>query len=295
MKRYLLILLVPLFALASCGPVTYTLPVEKRTASSGNVDFLGTLPGIVFITQRGDSDSSLLSSLAVGIAERLEADLGLDSGSVPVFSMYADEVDLSDRTMVEYLHAAVGVEFLIAADSLGIGEFSVTEDEGRAYTQGAFLNQTTVSLPYEVRLQVFNSHSEEPVDRVINRDIMEWTLLSDAPLTRLRAVEKVDSELENSFRSLGEVMAQRYSPQWETVNKTLFVYDEADWTEACRLAYLFEWEKAMDIWYEKAASPNIRKAACAAYNLSVACSILEMDDMAAMWMSRYEELSKQNR
>lgn len=295
MKRYLLILLVPLFALASCGPVTYTLPVEKRTASSGNVDFLGTLPGIVFITQRGDSDSSLLSSLAVGIAERLEADLGLDSGSVPVFSMYADEVDLSDRTMVEYLHAAVGVEFLIAADSLVIGEFSVTEDEGRAYTQGAFLNQTTVSLPYEVRLQVFDSHSEEPVDRVINRDIMEWTLLSDAPLTRLRAVEKVDSELENSFRSLGEVMEQRYSPQWETVNKTLFVYDEADWTEACRLAYLFEWEKAMDIWYEKAASPNIRKAACAAYNLSVACSILEMDDMAAMWMSRYEELSKQNR
>lgn len=294
MKRILFLMLFPLLALTSCGPLTYTLPVEKRSGSSGNVDFEGTLPGIITLSERGDSDSALLSSLAIGMAERLEADLELDSGSIPVFSMFTDEVNLSDRSMVEYLHAAAGVEFLIVADSLHVGEFSVAEHNGRAYTGGAFLNQTTVSLPYEVRIQVFDSRQQVPVDEVTSRDIMEWTLLSDTQLSRLRAVERVDSELGESFRSLGGFLGQRYSPQWETVNKILFVYDEADWEEACRLAYLFEWEKAMDIWYEKAASPNLRKAASAAYNLSVACEILEMNDMAAQWKARYEELSKQN-
>ena len=133
MKRILFLMLFPLLALTSCGPLTYTLPVEKRSGSSGNVDFEGTLPGIITLSERGDSDSALLSSLAIGMAERLEADLELDSGSIPVFSMFTDEVNLSDRSMVEYLHAAAGVEFLIVADSLHVGEFSVAEHNGRAY------------------------------------------------------------------------------------------------------------------------------------------------------------------
>lgn len=290
MKRTLLIALTMLAVLTSCGPLTYTLPVEKRSESEAAVDFAGTLPGIVTLTERGDSDSALLAALAIGVAERLEQELGLDSASVPVYSMYADEVDMQDRAVVEYLHAAVGVEFLIVADSLEVGEFSVRMPAEKAYTQGGFMMQTVVSLPYRVRIQVLDSREDRPVASLDEDDVMEWTLLSETPLTRLRAVERVDGELSGSFRSMGGDIASEFVPRWETVNKTLYVYDNSRWTEACRLAYLFEWEKAMEIWYAEADSPDIRKAACAAHNLSVACEILEMDDMAAQWKARSEQL-----
>ena len=182
------------------------------------------------------------------------------------------------------------MEFLIVADSLCVGEFSVMMPDEKAYVDGAFLQQTTVNLPYTLRVQVFDSREEEPVDEYSGRDNMQWTLFSDGPLTRLRAVEKVDSELADSFRSLGSTVAARYTPKWETVHKTLYVYNESKWTEACRLAYLFEWEKAMEIWYGEADSPDVRRAACAAHNLSVACEILELNDMAAQWKARSEEL-----
>ena len=88
MKKFLLTAVLPLMlAVTSCGPVTYTLPVERMTGGENAVDFQGTLPGVVSLVQRGDSDSALLSALAVGIAERLEADLGQDTGAVPVYSM----------------------------------------------------------------------------------------------------------------------------------------------------------------------------------------------------------------
>lgn len=296
MKNFLLTAFLPLMlAVTSCGPVTFTLPVERMTGGVNAVDFQGTLPGVVSLVQRGDSDSALLSALAVGIAERLEADLGLDSGAVPVYSMYADEVSTAFREDVEYLHAAAGVEFLIVADSMYVGEFSVEIPDGKAYLQGGFMQQTVVSLPYNIRVQVFDSRRPEPVTALTENDIMEWTLLSDTPLTRLRAVERVNSELGSSFRTLGGSLAERFLPGWETVNKMLYVYDDNKWNEACRLAYLFEWEKAMEIWYGEADSPDVRRAACAAHNLSVACEILELNDMAAQWKARSEELMNRSR
>ena len=295
MKRRMFIAAVPVLALAlaSCGPLTYTLPVEKRSDAAGNVDFGGKLPGIVSLVPRGDSDSTLMSVLAIGIAEGLEADLDLDSGAVPVYSMYADEVNLDDRAVVEYLHAAVGVDFLIVTDSMTVGELTVEIPQEKAYVDGAFMQQSIVSLPYAFRIQVFDITVSGPVERLTQDDVLQWTLLSDAPLTRLRAVERVGSELDGSFRAMGRNAAERFTPKWETVNMMLYVYDDRDWTEACRLAYLFEWEKAMDIWYKEAESPNLRKAACAAHNLSVACGILGMDNMAEEWKARSEELMKQ--
>lgn len=279
-----------LFALVSCGPVTYTLPVEKRSGQEMKVDLRGTLPGIVSVVMHEDSDSALLSAFAIGMAEQLELDLGLDSGAIPVYSMYVDEVNMNDSAAMAYLHAAVGVENLIMLDSMNVGEFSVTVPVEKAYSGGSFLQQTIVSLPYSLRVQIFGSSQAEPLEAMKDEQVMEWTLFSDASLNKLKALEKVNSELEQSFRSMGGTLAEEFMPQWETVNKMLYVYNDKKWTEACRLAWLFEWDKAMDIWYGEADSPNTRKAACAAHNLSVACEILGMDDLSAQWEARFREL-----
>lgn len=291
MRKLLLTTVLPLLSVfVSCGPVTYTLPVERCSGQELNVDLRGTLPGIVSVVMHGDRDSALLSAFAVGMAEQLETGLGLDSGAVPVYSMYADDINMNDSAAMAYLHAAAGVENLIMLDSMDVGEFSVTVPVEKAYSGGSFLQQTVVSLPYSIRVQVFGSPQPDPLEVWKEDQVMEWTLFSDVSLNRLKALEKVNSELEKSFISMGAAAAEKFMPQWETVNKMLYVYNDRKWTEACRLAWLFEWDKAMDIWYGEADSPNTRKAACAAHNLSVACEILGMDDLSAQWEARFREL-----
>lgn len=277
-------------AAVSCAPLTYTLPVEKRIQSADNVDFAGALPGVMALIHDDSADSTLMSALACGIAEGLEADLGLDSASVPVFVMHGAGIDLGDSAQRQYFHAYTGVDFLIVADSLSVGEFSVEHVQEQAYVQSQFLKQTLVRLPYSVKVQVFNVDSLPPVADLSESDVFEWSLMAESEIPELKAIEKVNSELDEYFKTIGVTMTDGLTPRWETVDVSLYVYDNAQWTEACRLAYLFEWEKAMNIWMEDAESPDTRKAACAAYNISVACEMLGMDDMAAEWKARSEKL-----
>ena len=132
-------ILLPMLAVVSCGPLTYTLPVEKRVLSDANVDFAGALPGVMAVLQDGSADSTLMSALVCGMAEGLEVNLGLDSGSVPVFIMKAGDVDFRDGAQKQYVHALTGVDFLIVADSLSVGEFSVEHVQEQAYVQSQFL------------------------------------------------------------------------------------------------------------------------------------------------------------
>lgn len=283
-------ILLPVMAVVSCGPLTYTLPVEKMVQPDANVDFAGTLPGVMAVLQDGSADSTLMSALVCGMAEGLEVNLGLDSGSVPVFIMKAGDVDFRDGAQKQYVHALTGVDFLIVADSLSVGEFSVENVQEQAYVQSQFLKQTLVRLPYSVKVQVFNVDSLPPVADLSESDVFEWSLMAESEIPELKAIEKVNSELDEYFKTIGVTMTDGLTPRWETVDVSLYVYDNAQWTEACRLAYLFEWEKAMNIWMEDAESPDTRKAACAAYNISVACEMLGMDDMAAEWKARSEKL-----
>ena len=283
-------ILLPMLAVVSCGPLTYTLPVEKRVQSDANVDFAGALPGVMAVLQDGSADSTLMSALVCGMAEGLEVNLGLDSGSVPVFVMHGAGIDLGDSAQRQYFHAYTGVDFLIVADSLYTGEFSVEHVAEQAYVQSQFLKQTLVRLPYSVKVQVFNVDSLLPVADLSESDLFEWALMAESEIPDLKAIEKVNSDLDEYFRTIGVTMTSGLTPRWETVDVHLYVYDNQRWTEACRLAYLFEWEKAMNIWMEDAESPDTRKAACAAYNISVACEMLDMNDVAAEWKARSEKL-----
>lgn len=276
--------------LVSCAPMTYTLPIEKRDVSPDNVDFMGTLPGVLTLlhTDSVYADSTLMSAFAIGMAERLEVDLGLDSGSVPVFSMLAFEVDFRDSAARRRLHDMTGVDFLVVADSLYVGDYTVSDKKEMAYVDSRFLYQTVVELPYSVKVRVYRAGTEAPVSDISDSDVFAWSLMADSQIPSLRAVEKVDGSLVEYFNTMGRTVASELSPGWSTVNLVLYVYNNDRWTEACRLAYLFEWEKAMDIWLVEASSPDARKAACAAHNISVACEVLGMDGLAAQWRERSE-------
>ena len=290
MKKVLFMMVLSVLALVSCAPLTYTLSVEKMVPSVADIDLSRTLPGILVLDGDDDSDSLLLSALAIGMAEGLETSLGIDTGAVPVYTMYAGDVNISDSASIPYLHDLTGVDVLFLVDSLKVGDFSVTYPEERSYLQNQIMRQTIVKLPYSVSIKAFDVMRSDSAVDLSESDIFEWALLSDTQIQSLRAIEKVDGELEEYFTSIGRTITTSLAPRWEAVDVTVYVYDNSQWTEACRLAYLFEWEKAMDIWLREADSPDIRKAACAAHNISVACEILDMRDMAARWKERSEEL-----
>ena len=46
----------------------------------------------------------------------------------------------------------------------------------------------------------------------------------------------------------------------------------------------FKWKEAMEIWMEDTSSSDNVKASCAAFNIAVACEMLEHFDLANEWL-----------
>ncbi len=275
--------------LSSCAPTTYTVMVDKKIVPEHAVDFGKKLPGIVTVTPRESQDSLLISSFAIGMAEQLESDLYLSPGSIPVYYLYSQDIDLNDPGMMEGLVRQTGTDIMLIVDSVSIGEFSVNRPVEMAFHGNEFLKQTVVSLPFSMDIRVFMADSSY-TDRMHVEETSEWTMLSEEDLSNVRAVGEINKKLENSFKENGSSIAKEFVSHWETVNTRLYVYDNSRWWDACRHAYLFEWEDAMEIWMEEAKSNDVMKAACASYNVSVACRMLEMKDLAWEWKNKADNL-----
>ena len=137
MNRNLLVFAVSAIMAASCGaPLSLSVPVEKRVRSENNVDFSGGTVAVVGISPLGYKDSVLLSSMAMGVAERLESDLGADSGSIYVYTMFSSQIGTSSPADVKYMAAYTGVDFLRVLDSLQVGDDSEVHPDERVYAAG---------------------------------------------------------------------------------------------------------------------------------------------------------------
>lgn len=268
--------------LASCGPTTYSVTGEKQVPAAHQVEFGGKIPGIVTLMPKESPDSVLVSSFAIGMAEQLEADLAFEQGTVPVFYLHTEDVELQNPEQMRELPRYTGTDVMIVVDSMRIGEFSVRHPEEQAYYNSGFMQQTIVSLPYSVSIHVYKADSAF-VDSFGITDVNEWNMLTEKPLSKVRAVEEADKNLAESFARIGAARAEDFTGKWETFQTRIYVYDSGRWWDACRFAYLFEWDKAMEIWMEEAKSRDRMKAACAAYNISVACRMLGMDELSAEW------------
>lgn len=291
MNRNLLVFAVSAIMAASCGtPLSLSVPVEKRVRSENNVDFSGGTVAVVGISPLGYKDSVLLSSMAMGVAGRLESDLGADSGSIYVYTMFSSQIGTSSPADVKYMAAYTGGDFLIVLDSLHVGDYSAVHPDERVYADGRYMVQTFVSIPYSLVMKVYGP--ENTLVRTLRRDsAYEWVLLSPQGLSDVTAIGKAQESLRNVFSELGESLAQELTPQWVLQEKSIYVYDNDGWIQAYYDAAEFRWKEAMDFWLTQVDPGNAEKAACAAANISVACEILEMDALAARWREKSEKFS----
>lgn len=289
MRKSLIAILSGLF-LISCSPLSYTISVEKRVDSPSEIDFQGEIPGIITLSERVCADSINIAQIGIGMARAFEEQLSLTSGSVPVYFFYSDELDLSSPQSREFLHRYTGTDMIFLADSLIIEECQVSYPAEKGYYDGRFMPQTAVYLPYKVDLSLIRRDSTEQDNHISIDENYSWVLISETPLSKEKASEKVFPYLSETFIQIGEKIAERFLPKWETIERRIYLFNDDKWTQAYLHAYNFEWERAMEIWMEEAKSNNTKRAGYAAYNISVACEILELEQLGQHWKEQADKL-----
>lgn len=284
MNRIFFSVLVALAALCSCSPITLDITVDVRNKSELKMDLHGQPPAIVNISPRGDKDSALMTNLAFGIAEKLEEDLDMESGTVPVFSLFSEETELSDPKILPYLFTVTGHERVVVMDSLSVSDFSVERSPEKVFVNSGLYYQTVVYLPFHLDFHLFRSDSIGAEYTLSVNDSVRWTILSEEKIENVRAIARANTSITRVFTDMGKDLGSMFSPQWEEQTRMLIVYEEDDWMKAYNFASSFMWNEAMDIWLEKVKSSNPSRAAFAAYNLAVACEMTEQYDLAEEWL-----------
>lgn len=290
MKRFV-ILILSAIAVYSCSPLTLNITVEARGKAELLMDLGGEAPAIVNIAPRGDKDSTLISLVSFGIAEKIEEDLELKQGDVPVYSFFSEELDMNDLSSVPYLFSITDAQKVVVLDSLKVDDFVVNRPEKKAYLEDGTYRQTEVFLPFKVDFKVFTIDSLSPEYRLSVNDSVKWTILSDEKVDDLKVIAKANSSMRKVFMDMGKDLGAMFTPQWEEQKRMIVVYENEAWMKAFQYADSFMWNEAMDLWLIQVKSPNPKKASFAAYNISIACEMLEQYDLALQWLdlakSRY--------
>ena len=77
-----------LWSLVSCGPVKTYINIESKGASEYPVTLDGKSISVVSVVKRSDRDSALVSELGLGVAEKIEVEMGLPQGAVGGFPLF---------------------------------------------------------------------------------------------------------------------------------------------------------------------------------------------------------------
>jgi len=288
--------LLPVLALSgavSCSPVLYDVTMDVRSKSEYSVELHGVPPSIVSICDRGMTensslDSALASKVAFGLAGKLEKDLSLGAGDIPVYTFYSDEIDVSDIEDIKYLLTNAGSDRVIVLDSLRVKDFKVEQAE-TAESEFRYVIKTDVLAPFSLKIHLFSLDSllygTSPTEKVFTVDqYLQWSLISNEPIEDSRAVSTVMGSISGAFAEMGEEIGAGFTPQWKEQSRKLVAYDTGKWYQAYLYASRFKWQEALSVWMGLADGRNARRTAYAAYNAAVACEMMEKFDLAQEWL-----------
>lgn len=289
MKKFILIL--SFLAAVACAPVPYYIGVEVHKDSNYQIDLEGRNVSVIAIAPYGDKDSALVSEVGMGIAEKIEQDRGLSSGTIPVYSVYSESVIVDEPGSLDLVAIQTSSDLLLVLDSLSIDEYIVAQggQDNMVYRDGGFLHVTDVKLPAKALFTVYDSKILSVVKKTVLDDTLAWTLVSETQTPNVKAIAKANSTLKDVFKEIGSEFASNFSQQWEMEDRMVIAYDSYKWMNAYHYASAFKWQQAMDIWLELVKTYNPKQSACAAYNIAVACEMLERYDVALKWLDYAKE------
>ena len=253
-KTILLFALSVPFALVSCGPTYFSLGVEMRNPSRSGMDLSGKNISVSYLDD--GKDSLFLPSVAEGFTEALEKDFFGGEQKIGIYSVRDSEgVDYTCRdSMVSLLmDTGVDVAFLFGLESMDRPEDSVSD------------------VPFEIRLYVYDAmNQKDTVQMYSGRSALK------------QAADISEQGLETGRRS-----AHIFVSAWSEQRFVFYYYDTSEaWCRAAEYASDYRFKDAMDIWMGFLDTGNMRKRACAEYNMAVACCIMGEKELAGQWLDR---------
>ncbi len=282
-KKWVFILIFSIFTF-SCSPVAYTISMEMKKKSEVGIDLNGNRPAIITVADLGNKDSILITNIAIGVAEKMESDLGMNQGDISIFSIHSNQMDFKDPSAVSLLFSEIECDKILVIDSVKVGDFFVKYSDKRIYQDNEFYQQTNTFLPFSLSLSLVGNEMFTDEFHKTMTDSLQWTLISKEYIDEIKAIAKSNSTLLESFKCVGSSIGSMFSTQWEEQERIIIAYDTDVWMKAYYLADNFKWDEAMEIWLKLVKSSDPKKAAFAAFNLSVACEMLEYYELAEKWI-----------
>jgi hypothetical protein len=270
-------LLAVLLLAGACGPMINILEVDVRLPATLPLNLSGR--EMVVFTPRYDSvsltDSVLLNRFAQAFADGLTQQARLSPGSVPVFSHYSGSESFGTLDQPDYVHRlALETEkdLIFMVDSVTLGAFQVNE-------------LSLLLAPFQAVVRVYDAEKVRFTQYIPIRDTAAWDLGDNADQEIVTIPKSAFLDLQRAAVFVGERTARSFMDQWETQDRVIFVYDKSKWNVAYDYALAFEWDKAMEIWLELVKSNNAKEAACASFNVALACEMQGNFELAKKWLN----------
>ena len=275
MKRAVLFLFLTLVWFTSCGPSKTYVSVESKGKTENLIPFEGRKLSVVSVVRVGDRDSALVYELGMGVAQKIESEMGLEVGTVGVYTAPITGEGLSESGTLDLLAVQTDSDMLIALDSLSIGSFTLVRSGE---------NVVQVSLPVIFNVQAYDFLKLESIYRRQVVDTVVWTVMGEGQVPNSMAIAQANAHLKEAFRGVGEKVSEIFLPSWNQEERMILCFSGSKWENAYYLAYDFKWEQAIDVWLELVKGSSPMKQGAAAYNLAVACEILGRYDIALKWL-----------
>ncbi|AGY53933.1 hypothetical protein BRDCF_p1306 [Bacteroidales bacterium CF] len=274
---------VAILTLCSCAPGVQLIDVEKRVAPRYNVELSGKSIAI-FSALDGSCDSTVVSDLSKGIASSLEKRLSREEGSVFVYNFKTDSQSLNDPELIKDLSVKSNSDLVFVLSEVKISNAKVYLNK----VPGAEYNTTYVQLPFSLKLDLFDGITAENLADINQRDTLLWEILSRNQLKETVLNYKIKESFLGAITDIVESVSQNFFEKWDRDARSLYFLFGSRWQEAIIAASEFNWSKASEIWLEATSSENDKVAACAAYNLAVACEMQDKKALAVEWL-KYSE------
>lgn len=294
-SKFLLACMSVLLLISSCAPMPLLYEVEvKKDTPIGTKLELDT-KNIVICAIVGDSikrsDSTLIAYATKGMAEKLEDNFGLESGTIPVLSINRDLMDIGDLYSRIYLMESMEKNILIALDSLKLNSISYSPETYEVITTAGSFNVVSIDIDAVTNIEVYNNLNSQPL--FSNKDSIFMKI--EAPGRYIDMIindrQRLSNYLLSAFISYGKKIAESLSFSWEKESRIIYINDSYNtWYTAYDYIVDFEVEKAMNIWLRYVNHKNPKVSSAAAYNMSVACEISENYELALKWLDMSDKI-----
>lgn len=289
--RNILYVLPLLGLLGACAPQARFFNVDvKQPRHTGQELLAGHEKIAVFPVIRPNSqDSSRLSTIAVELAEQLEQDKQIGTGSVPVYSVPVTEFGGFDQNqsakMQEYTKDYLNSLMLESGSYMQLFISDLTFHPSSINRQGSYGEgaPSNILLPYSIQMDLYNTLQDSLLYTVNHRDTIYLQVLG--PLTEKNMNALIATNLSAISKKIGTILSGYLTTQWATLERMLITYEgETLWEKPYELALDFRWTEAIEYWMRSTASGNAKRASFAAYNIAVACEMTEQFPLAMEWV-----------